>query len=290
MNNMKRKKDKPMPFRASQWLQSKHIRSLPPNVRGLLIDMLCYMWVSPNRGYLLRQDGSKVEVVEVEEIEREMGVDSMGQSWLYNLAGKGIIAATPTGTIYSPRMVKDIAISKKRAVIGRIGGERTQFKKETPQAHPVAPASTPPKPAPVETTIFQAGEVETVKAPPKPKQQPAQKVKYADDVHLTPDEYAKLVALYGEDDTKGIIELLSNYKGQNGKRYKSDYKAILNWASAAYYQRTNINNNGMQRQNANRRPNAPDNQGTTSRTGATDATEVHGGGETPPKDYSERFV
>lgn len=287
---MKRKKDNPMPFRASQWLQSKDIRSLPPNVRGLLLDMLCYMWLSPKRGYLLRQDGSKVEVVEVEEIERELGTDTMGQSWLYNLAGMGIVASDPTGTIYSPRMVKDVATSKKRAEIGRKGGARTQFKMETPQVQPAAPAPTPPKPAPVETTIFQAGEVETVKAPPKPRQQPAQKVKYADDVHLTPDEYAKLVSLYGEDDAKGIIELLSNYKGQNGKRYKSDYKAILNWAADAYYQRTNINNNGMQRQNANRRPNAPDNQGATSGTGATDATEVHGGGETPPKDYSERFV
>jgi hypothetical protein len=26
-----------------------------------------------------------------------------------------------------------------------------------------------------------------------------------------------------------MIEVLDNYKGANGKKYKSDYRAILNW-------------------------------------------------------------
>ena len=31
-----------------------------------------------------------------------------------------------------------------------------------------------------------------------------------------------------------MIEILDNYKGQNGKKYKSDYRAILNWVVKRY--------------------------------------------------------
>lgn len=56
-----------------------------------------------------------------------------------------------------------------------------------------------------------------------------EKIKYADFVSLTKDERDKLVAEYGEEGTKRLVEILDNYKGQNGKTYKSDYRAILNW-------------------------------------------------------------
>lgn len=52
---------------------------------------------------------------------------------------------------------------------------------------------------------------------------------YAEFVTMTEDEYNKLVAAHGEDITKKSIELLDNYKGANGKKYKSDYRAILQW-------------------------------------------------------------
>lgn len=43
------------------------------------------------------------------------------------------------------------------------------------------------------------------------------------------DEYNKLLSEFGEEDTKRLIEILNNYKGATGKRYKSDYLAIRNW-------------------------------------------------------------
>lgn len=52
---------------------------------------------------------------------------------------------------------------------------------------------------------------------------------YADDVTMTEIEYQKLVSRYGEEKTKHLIEVLSNYKGSKGKKYISDYKAILSW-------------------------------------------------------------
>jgi hypothetical protein len=54
-------------------------------------------------------------------------------------------------------------------------------------------------------------------------------LKLAEYVTMTNDEYQKLLATYGKEMTDRLIEVLDNYKGANGKKYKSDYRAILNW-------------------------------------------------------------
>jgi hypothetical protein len=59
------------------------------------------------------------------------------------------------------------------------------------------------------------------------------KKKYADFVSLTEEEYQKLISQYGEDNTKAFINKLNVFKGANGKKYKSDYLAILNWVVEA---------------------------------------------------------
>jgi hypothetical protein len=58
---------------------------------------------------------------------------------------------------------------------------------------------------------------------------PTPKTKYADYVSLTEEEYQKLIIQYGEKNTKAFINKLNAYKGANGKKYKSDYLAILSW-------------------------------------------------------------
>lgn len=70
--------------------------------------------------------------------------------------------------------------------------------------------------------------------PPSPPSAPEddkkpKKIKYADFVHMTEEEYRKLCEKYGEPFAAACIETLSNYKGAKGKTYKSDYLAILNW-------------------------------------------------------------
>lgn len=64
---------------------------------------------------------------------------------------------------------------------------------------------------------------------PKPE-----KRKFAEFVSLTNDEYSSLVAKLGEQGAKRCIEILDNYKGANGKKYASDYRAILNWVVTRY--------------------------------------------------------
>jgi len=61
-----------------------------------------------------------------------------------------------------------------------------------------------------------------------------QKIKFSEFVSLTQEEYNKLIQEYSESATKRMIEILNNYKGSSGKKYKSDYLAILNWVVSRY--------------------------------------------------------
>ena len=49
-------------------------------------------------------------------------------------------------------------------------------------------------------------------------------------VKLTDVEYKKLVDLIGENNTKSLIFELDTYMASKGKRYKSHYATLLNWA------------------------------------------------------------
>jgi len=55
------------------------------------------------------------------------------------------------------------------------------------------------------------------------------KIHFADYVTMTNAEYEKLVNTYSKEFADQCITVLDNYKGANGKKYKSDYRAILNW-------------------------------------------------------------
>ena len=61
-----------------------------------------------------------------------------------------------------------------------------------------------------------------------------QKKAFAEFVTLTDAEYQKLVDLHGEPATKRMITILDNYKGSSGKKYASDYRAILMWVVKKY--------------------------------------------------------
>lgn len=55
------------------------------------------------------------------------------------------------------------------------------------------------------------------------------KIKYADRVSMTEEEYQKLIAEYGEQLTKDKITDLDLWKGSKGKSTKSDYLTIKTW-------------------------------------------------------------
>lgn len=55
------------------------------------------------------------------------------------------------------------------------------------------------------------------------------KEKYLEYIQLSSNEYQKLIDKYGEEITLKAIEKVNNHKGATGRKYKSDYSAILNW-------------------------------------------------------------
>ena len=55
------------------------------------------------------------------------------------------------------------------------------------------------------------------------------KVHYGEYVLLTADEHDKLLARYGAEDTAALIDILDDYIGATGRRYKSHYSAIRKW-------------------------------------------------------------
>ena len=60
---------------------------------------------------------------------------------------------------------------------------------------------------------------------------------FAEFVTMTNDEYEKLCVTYGNEFADQCITFLDNYKGANGRKYKSDYRAILNWVVGAVKER-----------------------------------------------------
>lgn len=66
---------------------------------------------------------------------------------------------------------------------------------------------------------------------PKRKEKKIKEVKssYAEFVTMTEEEHRKIIEQYGAERVKRMINILDNYKGSNGKKYDSDYRAILNW-------------------------------------------------------------
>lgn len=68
------------------------------------------------------------------------------------------------------------------------------------------------------------------------------KVKYAENVTLTEDQYNKLLNQFGEKLTIEKINDLSYYKCSKGKKYKSDYHTILNWNRKDEKEKNKISN------------------------------------------------
>lgn len=87
--------------------------------------------------------------------------------------------------------------------------------------------------------------------PPLPKIEKTEKAAYAEYVSMTNAEYAALVERYGEQAAREMIDILDNYKGSNGKKYKSDYRAILSWVAGRWEEEEKRKNNSTYATNRN---------------------------------------
>ena len=126
-----------MPFFTGDWIRCPELRVLPPDVRGLWMDMLCYMWESVERGVMVMPNGQPCTK---EDVVRIIGTDSSGSTdWLNVLIENKVCEVREDGAIYSRRMVKDNLISEKRRLAGKKGGESTKAKVFIPKAEAALP-------------------------------------------------------------------------------------------------------------------------------------------------------
>ena len=109
----------------------------------------------------------------------------------------------------------------------------------------VLPAEVP-NPLEMPVTEFEPKEAKPSKEQEAEKKPKVEKKAYADDVHLTLAEYNNLIDRLGSKQAADeCIEILSNYKGATGKKYKSDYKAILNWVIDKWRERHRAEQRGQ---------------------------------------------
>jgi hypothetical protein len=103
-------------FWPNDWLADPAVRSCSPAARGLWIDCLALMHVSPRRGVLLTATGGPMPP---ETLGRLTGCESGEvRVLLRELEAAGVFDRDPSGAVVSRRMVRD---EKTRAVCSRSG-------------------------------------------------------------------------------------------------------------------------------------------------------------------------
>lgn len=132
---------------------------------------------------------------------------------------------------------------------------RKPFSQDNPQ--PTEQTDLPPteQPKPEEEKKAAKAIAGQAKKPRKKKETPEKK-KYAEFVSMTEEEYGKLLQQHGAEKTVRMIEILDNYKGSKGKKYASDYRAILNWVIERVEEEYAKKGSGYGEFNANRQNNS----------------------------------
>lgn len=223
-----------MMFDVGWWLTDPKVRSLSAEDRALFVDLLCQMWISPERGVMI--GGSIHHPLTKREIIFMVGGDT-DDEWLDRLVEADVVYIRQDGAYCNSLMMHDAQVSEARRKAGSKGGKSTMSANRQVEK-PIIKA-TPPvkaKPKDPEGNLFQEDQQPPEEKAAKPK---PQKKQYAQSVTMTEAEYKNLTDQFTEPVAKEMIEILSNYKGSKGKKYKSDYRAILSWVVDAYKERQN---------------------------------------------------
>lgn len=206
-----------LPLYVQDFASDEKLAECSAESTGVYIRLMCLMHKSEEYGVILLKQNDKQKSstclnfatklarhfpYSVEVIERSLD----------ELVANGVVTMEDDRLIQK-RMVKDNRISLSRSAAGKKGGDKTTFAQAKKQAKGQAKHQ-----ANSENENEYVGDIKSLK-----------KTKYADYVSMTEGEYKALVKRVGESGAKRCIEILDNYKGANGKKYDSDYRAILNW-------------------------------------------------------------
>lgn len=113
-------------FFPNDWLAEPTIRVCSVAARGLWMDMLSLMHLSPRRGYLLAATGSPISP---EQLARLTGCSADEVTRLLaELTSSGACSCTDDGTLYNRRMVREEGKREKCREAGRKGGGNPALK------------------------------------------------------------------------------------------------------------------------------------------------------------------
>lgn len=231
------RRDQPyIPLYVMDFLTDEKLRECSAESVGVYIMLMCVMHKQEEYGTIaLREKDRKSQDI-ISDFSAKLAKHlPFGEEVIYRAIGEllteGVIHEDGKRLIQK-RMVRDADISEKRSTAGRKGSTATNAKadKEERKDGPKNGPSVPPKPPASPPSPTES----STKEPPKrgkskPKRPKTPKVQYAEFVSMTEEEYKKLLEKFGEEKTKRAVEILDNYKGQSGRSYESDYRAILNW-------------------------------------------------------------
>jgi len=211
-------------FFPNDWLSSPDLNSCSLEAQGLWIKMLCYIYQSPKKGVLLLPSGKQIESKTLAKLcgEEEQKISIL----LSELEATGTFSRLEDGTIYCRRVKRESDLIEARREAGRLGGLKQKQSKDESKSEATLENENE-NDSIIQTTSNNINVTEVDKLPEKEK---PTKEKFSEFVLLKKEEHEKLVERLGEEGTKKMIERLNNYIGSSGRRYKSHYHTILQWA------------------------------------------------------------
>jgi len=204
-----------IPFYVGDWLSNNKLKLCSATAHGIMINIMCIMHKEENYGTILLKQKFKQTDKQIKNfalmLAKLLPFDLLEiETGLSELIEEKILK-TDNDILFCNRMIKDASVSESRASSGKEGGLKTQKKnRKFAKAKPKANNEDV-----IENEDENKGKDE--------------KEKYSEFVSLKKSEHEKLITGHGELNTKKFIEALNNYKASSGKKYKSDYHAILNW-------------------------------------------------------------
>lgn len=128
-------------FYPSDWLRDPGLRACSLQARGLWIDMMSFMHEGYPYGHLKLAEKDILPPI----LARMVGADLVVvEQCLVELEGAGVFSRTPSGTIFSRRMVKDQALREKRAQYGHLSSTNPSVPRKKDTFKDTLPPSLPP--------------------------------------------------------------------------------------------------------------------------------------------------
>jgi hypothetical protein len=112
-------------FFTGDWLKDPELRFCSIFARGLLVDLLCYMFEAKEQGFLVWPNGNPITD---EEIAMSIGGGTQKEKLdaICELEVKGVLSRDSRGVLYSRRIARLAELSETRKQAGSKGGSKTQ--------------------------------------------------------------------------------------------------------------------------------------------------------------------